>query len=126
MYDSKMTIPFGLLAEGTCHFHFIISLIFAHCRASVSMQTALVEAVHLCNSKTNMMPDYKLTKMEIQEGYFKVFKSFHGYILFMLLFEFPAAILPRTYLCGTTSVIAGKSVTSMFYLTLLACVTWSD
>lgn len=67
-----MTIPFGLLAEGTCHFQFIISLIFTHCRAFVSTQVALVEGTHLCDSKTNMMPDEKLRKMKIQEGYFRV------------------------------------------------------
>lgn len=69
---------------------------------------AVVEDVHLCNSKTNMMPDHKHKKMKIQVDYFKVFKTFHGYILFMLLFEFPAGILPITYLCGTASVMEGK------------------
>lgn len=54
MYDFKMTIPFGRLAEGTCHFQFINSLIFIHCRSSVSMHLALAEYIHLCNSKTNM------------------------------------------------------------------------
>jgi hypothetical protein len=107
MYDFKMTIPFGVLAEGTCHFQFIISLIFAHCRASVPLHTALEEDVHLCKSKINMMPDSMFWKIKIQEGYFKVLKFFHGYVLYMLLFEFLAGILPMTYLCRTTSVKEG-------------------
>jgi hypothetical protein len=56
-YDFKMTIPFGLLAEGTCHFQFITFLIFASCRASVPMQAALDNNVHLCKSKIIVMHD---------------------------------------------------------------------
>lgn len=85
---------------------------------------ALVEDVHLCNSKANMMPDYKLRK--IQEGFSKVFKTFHGYIFFVLLFEFLADILSDS-ICPIslwkTLVMEGKSALLMFYpaLPLTSC-----
>lgn len=91
-----------------------------------SVQTALVEDVRLCNSTTNVMPDYKLRKRKIQKGYFKVFKTFHRYLLFLLVFELPAGILPMTYLCGTASVMGGMFALQRFYLTLPACVMWPN
>lgn len=59
------------------------------------------------------MPDYKLRN--IQEGYFKVFRNFHGYILFILLFEFLAGVLPVTYLRGTALVMEGKPALQVFF-----------
>lgn len=70
--------------------------------------------------------DYKLRKLKIQENYFKIFQNFPWMYLIYVLFEFPAAILLMTYLCGTTSVMESKSALQMFYLTLPACIMWSD